>query len=98
MTFSPPIGLAEPCLIIAVVSPPASWRYIQMLLCVTHVAHPDLRHDREAALVHRADTRVDVRIDETRRDVLPGAVDLNGAAGAFGEVLADLDHLTTLLR
>ncbi len=34
-TFSPPMGLAEPCLTICEVSPPASWRYIQMLLCVS---------------------------------------------------------------
>ena len=35
MTFSPPIGFADPCFAMAVVRPPASWRYIATLLCVS---------------------------------------------------------------
>ena len=52
------------------------------------VAHPHLGDDREAALVHGAHTRVDVRVDQSRRDVLPRAVDLDRAARGI-EVHAD---------
>ena len=56
------------------------------------VAHPHLGDDREAALIHRADPGVRVRVDEPRCDMLAGGVD-DDRATRRGEPAADLRDL-----